>query len=76
MAKQLDATSKACFTTKSKKKKREESVIELHIIVNANMFFGLMLMIKGVMLVFTLKNLTVRTKSISIINECRVVNGL
>ncbi len=59
-----------------KKKKREESVIELHIIVNENMFFGLMLMNKVIMLVFTLKNLIVRTKSISIINECGVVNDL
>ena len=31
---------------------------------------------QGNMLVFTLKNLIVRTKSISIINECGVVNDL
>ena len=34
----------------------------------AKLFFGLMLMYKVIMLVFTLKNLTVRTKSISIID--------
>ena len=48
--------------------KREESVIEQRYIVNENMFFGLMLMNKVIMLVFTLKNLTVKTKSISIID--------
>ena len=36
--------------------------------MNENMFFGLMLMNKVIMLVFTLKNLTVKTKSISIID--------